>query len=402
MARTELPIVVLDPTTALPVTGASCVILDRSTGSSAQVFPDETNATPISQPILTDTSGRLTGWVNRGRYQIQITISGRPSYSEFWDSSPAQDGGIDTAWLADSVITAPKLAAGSVTSASILNASIATADLALKSVDSTILANDASVDANRAVTTNHIKTAAVTGPKIADGSIGPNHLAANVLPLGTVIDWYRYATATTVPTGWHICDGAAWSTISNDLGATTGNIPNLINAVTVGARITTTSGGTTAADGIASTNGDTYANAPGIGGVGGSMAAVNLTHIHSYAHTHGVLGVDHLHGVGADGFHAHNITTGTATRGSPNGYAAGGGESVAFTNHIHGGATDAQGTHSHGGATGAADRSLNTSTYSQNTATTGAAQWTTIVSPTVVDLRPKHVGMLKIMKVRNS
>ena len=54
-----------------------------------------------------------------------------------------------------------------VTTAKINAAAVGTAQLATDSVDNTILKDDASVDANRAVTTNHIRDASVTAAKQA-------------------------------------------------------------------------------------------------------------------------------------------------------------------------------------------------------------------------------------------
>lgn len=50
-------------------------------------------------------------------------------------------------------------------------AGVLTAKLAPDSVDSTILKDDATTDANRAVTTNHIRDASITTAKLADGSV---------------------------------------------------------------------------------------------------------------------------------------------------------------------------------------------------------------------------------------
>lgn len=88
------------------------------------------------------------------------------------------DGSVTTPKLADLAVTTPKLADNSVTSAKIVDGTIATADLANSSVstgklqtdavDATILRDDAVTDANRAVTTDHIRDAAVTANKFAD------------------------------------------------------------------------------------------------------------------------------------------------------------------------------------------------------------------------------------------
>ena len=106
------------------------------------------------------------------------------------------------------------------------------------------------------------------GALASNATIPASALGDDVLPLGSVIDWYRVTTATTVPAGWAVCDGSLWNDLDNQMGSskaklTTGNIPDLTGKVTVGARLTTTAGGLTAADGAASANGNAYANAPG-------------------------------------------------------------------------------------------------------------------------------------------
>lgn len=278
------------------------------------------------------------------------------------------------------------------------------------------------------------------GEVLSDGVIPASALSDDVLPLGTVIDWYRASTSVAVPSGWAICDGSAWNGIDNQMGEakaklTTGNIPNLIGKVTVGARLTTTSGGSTAADGTNSTNGDAYANAPGIGGSGGSNSAINL------AHTHGVPGHGHANtlavsgaganisvnaagtGVSVNGSgdlavtetflnHSHtyfdsNFSTSTGNTGSytrvtnvsyytTNTGGALGWHAHTLPNHAHG---ISDPTHAHGitqsnhahGLTG----SVGPNTNGDSTLTTTSLSWTAAVT----DVRPAHVGMLKIMKV---
>ncbi|HZY09368.1 MAG TPA: hypothetical protein VFE69_16535, partial [Ilumatobacteraceae bacterium] len=127
------------------------------------------------------------------------------------------------------------------------------------------------------------------------------------------------------------------------------------------------------------------------------------THAHQAPdHTHNFTAPDHAHAVSISG------GTGTATRGSPNGYAGGGGESVAFTNHTH--------AVSGSGGTGFADRTLASQASYMSTThgtqlNTGNPTVTntdngTLTNPggvsTPVDMRPAYIGLLKIMKVKRS
>ena len=285
----------------------------------------------------------------------------------------------------------------------------------------------------------------------SDAQIPADGLADHVLPLGTVIDWYRASTSTSVPSGWVVCDGTNWNDIDNHMGSaqaklTTGTIPNLIGKFTMGARPTTTAGGVTAADTTASSNGNAYANAPGIGGVGGSNAAISL------AHTHTIAGHGHAHTIATTGAKANvtsaenngatnNITSYNATGLTVNGetpttttqashqhdyyitgYTTGNlnsssgsyvrvntinystaqsssagshshtvthGHGVTDPNHAH---TIYQTNHTHA-ITGA----VGTGTAGDSAMTTGGLSWDTSA---VTDMRPAHVGLLKIMKVK--
>jgi hypothetical protein len=95
--------------------------------------------------VLT-ASGGLNAGVITGA-SLATSVADGSTLEVVSGSMRVKDGGVSTA----------KLAAQAVT----------TAKMALLSVDSTILASDASVDANRAVTTNSIKDGAVLGSKIS-------------------------------------------------------------------------------------------------------------------------------------------------------------------------------------------------------------------------------------------
>lgn len=100
MARTEIPIVVIDPATGNAVSGASVTVVNRATSSNATIYAGETGGTTAANPRTTDANGRLTGWVERGPYRLDITGSSLTSYSKNWDSAPAADGSVDSAWPA--------------------------------------------------------------------------------------------------------------------------------------------------------------------------------------------------------------------------------------------------------------------------------------------------------------
>lgn len=104
-------------------------------------------------------------------------------------------------------------------------------------IGSNQLSSDASVDANRAVGTNHIKDGAVTAAKLDSGAVSVLMPTASLMP---------YA-GSSAPTGFLLCDGAAISrTTYSDLfgvigltygvgdGSTTFNIPDLRGRVIAG------------------------------------------------------------------------------------------------------------------------------------------------------------------------
>jgi len=104
-------------------------------------------------------------------------------------------------------------------------------------IGSNELASDASVDANRAVDTNHIKDGSVTAAKLNSSAVSLLMPTASLMP---------YA-GSAAPTGYLLCDGAAISrTTYSDLfgivgttygvgdGSTTFNIPDLRGRVIAG------------------------------------------------------------------------------------------------------------------------------------------------------------------------
>lgn len=123
MARIELPIVVLnDEAPYNPVNGATAVIAFRG-GGSADVYKDSgaTND-KVTQPLSTDKAGRLTGWLERGAYEVTITIPGKVPYSEFIDAAPASDKSVTTTWIADNAVTASQILNGTITDSEIASA----------------------------------------------------------------------------------------------------------------------------------------------------------------------------------------------------------------------------------------------------------------------------------------
>ena len=104
-------------------------------------------------------------------------------------------------------------------------------------IGSNELASDASVDANRAVGTDHIKDSSVTAAKLDSAAVSVLMPTASLMP---------YA-GTSAPTGYFLCDGSAKSRTTHSAlfgiigttygvgdGSTTFNIPDLRGRVIAG------------------------------------------------------------------------------------------------------------------------------------------------------------------------
>lgn len=117
-ARVEIPITVINGSTGYPVVGASVTVKKRSDGSNAMWYTAEVGGGSSTGPIVTDSSGRVDAWVERGAYNLEVTGTGIAPYTEAWDAFPASDGSLDGALFADGTITAAKMAPGALTSGS--------------------------------------------------------------------------------------------------------------------------------------------------------------------------------------------------------------------------------------------------------------------------------------------
>jgi hypothetical protein len=198
-------------------------------------------------------------------------------------------------------INTPGIAPSAITTALLADASVTQPKLGINAVGTTNIQDGA-------VTGSKIASGSITATDLQNNSITYQQLDVNVVPLGTVVTWYRSPGSANVPGGnWEICDGRLWSTISNTMGSgglqlTTGNIPDMRGQFAQGADI----------------NGTV---APGIGTSGGA-ATVDLQHGHVVdEHYHGVPA--HIHGISADGLHSHTFMGGLATWSRTNAFNLG-------------------------------------------------------------------------------
>lgn len=285
---------------------------------------------------------------------------------------------IPTGGLVDGAVTTAKLSNQSVTTSKISDDSIGSSKIIDSSVGSAEIADGA-----------------ITGPKIANGAISKSKLDGNLIPIGTTISWYRPNGSVPIPTGWEVCDGRAWSSITNGWGVSTGSIPDLRNKFILGA----------ATSGV----GSDVSSPPDIGQVGGSHSR-NFSHSHTVDnHAHWVS--EHTHPIGPDGSHRHRwqsttwdagnnpvgtqfvdpIQRGSAVKGAEGSFQAlyiPGLNRNEYYGESQGAPMETVGNHSHGGATG--DSSGFAS--EESTAGTSSALGT-------MDTRPSYVGLIYLMRV---
>lgn len=360
----------------LPGTETLATIYQRRTGAAEGPAP-EAAASGGPNPFTTGSTGAVEFWLPAGLYEIRIRDtqapariaarggSGNPPAIEF-NSAPMSAGSVPTSVLA--------------------------ADGAL-----------------------------------AVASLGPSVIRQQH-QIGEVIDWWRPANTVPIPAGFEIADGR--TVTDHDFGvAGSVTLPDLRNLFILGAdtpdtpvnyRSTATGRNTTlpgayAGDAIGGGQGDAGA-IPGIRGGGGSHQR-DLRHTHDVpAHYHGKgnLGINdpgHGHGVN-DPSHAHSlggnvlrVTNGSWFRANP------GQDNPAFA---YFGATTADGVDNVGAAGSAftgisvqgagSNVSLGGSYVGNNSGSNGDGAFNTGqgTSQAAQDIKPKYVGLLKLMKVKRS
>lgn len=281
----------------------------------------------------------------------------------------------------------------------ILNAAITSAKIAGDAVQPTTHIPPDSIPqsrlANNSVGAAELQDNSVDTAAIVNAAVTNDKLDPTILPIGSVIMWYRADSAVLPPSGWEVMDGRAWSTITNKLGAggtswTTGNIPNMSNKFPLGAALAGTGTGPT--------------SPPAIGASGGQHER-DLSHGHT-AQPHSHIVNSHVHGIASDGSHTHSFTI--TTPGGPSlahafsrdvgvPRAEGTRQALYLPGHNSGSfAGDnviaplaTQPAHNHGGATAAATSDTTAATVTINNWSSGN-----------LDFRPAHTGLLFIMKVK--
>lgn len=131
-----------------PLVGGQLFSYQAGTTTPQATYTDSGGLTPNANPVILDANGSASVWLD-------------PTLSYKFI---LQDVNGVTQFSVDSVVGT--LTANAVNTAALQNLSVTTPKMALLSVDSTILKSDATVDANRAVTTNSIQNGVVTTQKL--------------------------------------------------------------------------------------------------------------------------------------------------------------------------------------------------------------------------------------------
>jgi len=369
LQRAEIPLAITRSTgtvsgSSVPVavSGASVSVNVRG-GGPANVYPTETSNTPGPNPLTTGVDGRIDGWLDEGSYDLLISGSGITSYTQPIEIVSGK-----------SIVNIPgdRLVAGSV--------------------------------GNSALASN-----AVTNIKIADGQISPLKLTNSVLPLGTVISWWRpsntYAppgqSAGQLPAGFVLCDGSTYSSGTHDFGAISITVPNLINRFILGANPAATY----------ASAGDGASVGAGVMGTGGANF-INLQHQHlindHYHIAQGAMGAfsgnmatdDHLHSAGSLYVpnHGHHFEVYSSGSVNFNGSRATGQYTGVSDSHQHfvGGDTWGTGNFGVGGTVGASDRIL----YTRGNTSGVSDRNTDLRLSSAQDNRPAWTGLVYLIKIK--
>lgn len=221
-----------------------------------------------------------------------------------------------------------------------------------------------------------------------DGNLDLDALGAaimrQVVPIGTVLDWWRPDNTVAVPAGFEIADGHLVLAADHDFG--TGgdiNVPDCRNKFKLGANIANP-------DAAQGTLADTAVAAPGIRGSGGSHTQTTPAHYHGKGTLNVSASGAHGH---SDSGHSHGAADGsfffTSSANPPHPVDIGGfyssGTSTTATGNA---AISSNNTHVHTSANFAGSVG-NTSGVSGDSAITA-------------DGRPLYIGLLQIVKVKHA
>lgn len=139
-----------------PLAGGKIYSYQAGTTTPQATYTSSTGGTPNANPVVLDAAGRAAIWLNTDlSYKFLIKTSADASvFNEDNIIGLSTNNSVATASIQDLAVTTAKLADDSVTSAK--------------------LQDDASIDANRAVTANHIRDGIISPIKLSSASVAGN------------------------------------------------------------------------------------------------------------------------------------------------------------------------------------------------------------------------------------
>lgn len=251
--------------------------------------------------------------------------------------------------------------------------------------------------ADKAITHSKLDDEAVQGNNVGAGAINTTQIDPNYVMLGTIVAWYPSSGVTTPGGGWELLDGRPWASVTNSMGYSTGNMPNMVGRFIRGAN-------PSGSPALLAESGATSLS------LGHSHAVES--HSHSIgAHVHPIAA--HVHSISNDGAHIHTYT-GTAPIpgaynlfqikvGNPAGTGAGQfKEALTLFNRPNTKEKDeipmeAAGLHNHGGYTGVAGGGVTSSNGSFPTSEVAPGTDSRLGT---VSILPPNTAFYYIMKVR--
>lgn len=134
-----------------PLAGGLLYTYQAGTTTPQATYTDSSGVTPNSNPVVLDANGEANVWLDISlSYKFILEdASGANQWTTDNVIGLITNNTVSTAAIQDGAVTTPKLANNAVTSAKLLS--------------------DPSIDANRAVTTDHIRDNAINTAKILDG-----------------------------------------------------------------------------------------------------------------------------------------------------------------------------------------------------------------------------------------
>ena len=143
-----------------PLAGGKLYFYGAGTTTPQATFTDASGGTPNANPVILDANGEADVWLDPTKsYKAVLT-----------DSADVNQ------WTVDNVIGL--LTADAVETASLQDGAVTEPKIADDAVTADKLRDDASIDANRAVTANHIRDGAVTIAKFSSNALAPQIGAA--------------------------------------------------------------------------------------------------------------------------------------------------------------------------------------------------------------------------------